>query len=144
MNEVPLPCWMYTLTEEEYEGNLEALCIEQGLGVITYSSLASGFLTGKYRPASDLPSSPRAKRIQERYMNEKGFRVLEELDRIAASRHVTVPQVALAWIMARPGITAAIASATSIEQVRELLGTVDVQLNAEEVGELDRVSASPL
>ena len=77
-------------------------------------------------------------------MNEKGFRVLEELDRIAAARHVTVSQVALAWIMARPGITAAIASATSVEQVRELLGAVDVQLSAEEVGALDRVSASPL
>ena len=128
----------------EYERDLEALCLAQGLGVITYSSLASGFLTGKYRQGQDLPSSPRAKRIQERYMNEKGFRVLEELDRIAAARHVTVSQVALAWIMARPGITAAIASATSVEQVRELLGAVDVQLSAEEVGALDRVSASPL
>ena len=125
----------------EYERELEPLCLEQGPGVITYSSLASGFLTGKYRAGKVLPSSPRAKRVQERYMNEKGFRVLEELDRIAAARHVTLSQVALAWIMARPGITAAIASATSVEQVRELLGAVDVQLNAEEVGALDRVSA---
>src|SRR5437868_11794233 len=125
----------------EYERELEPLCLEQGLGVITYSSLASGFLTGKYRQGKALPSSPRAKRIQERYMKQKGFRVLEELDRIAAARHVTVSQVALAWIMARPGITAAIASATSVEQVRELLGAVDVQLSAEEVGALDRVSA---
>jgi len=77
-------------------------------------------------------------------MNEKGFRVLEEIDRIAAAHHITVAQVALAWIMARPGITAAIASATSVEQVRELLGAVDVQLSAEEMGLLDRVSASPL
>lgn len=128
----------------EYERELEALCLEQGLGVITYSSLASGFLSGKYRSGQDLPSSPRAKRIQERYMNEHGFRILEELDRIAAARHVTVAQVALAWIMARPGITSAIASATSVEQVRELLGAVDVQLNAEEMGALDRVSASTL
>jgi len=125
----------------EYERELEPLCLEQGPGVITYSSLASGFLTGKYRAGKVLPSSPRAKRVQERYMNEKGFRVLEELDRIAAARHVTLSQVALAWIMARPGITAAIASATSVEQVRELLGSVDVQLNAEEMGALDRVSA---
>lgn len=128
----------------EYERELEALCLEQGLGVITYSSLASGFLSGKYRSGQDLPSSPRAKRIQERYMNEHGFRILEELDRIAAARHVTVAQVALAWIMARPGITSAIASATSVEQVRELLGAVDVQLSAEEMGALDRVSASTL
>lgn len=128
----------------EYERELEALCLEQGLGVITYSSLASGFLSGKYRSGQDLPSSPRAKRIQERYMNEHGFRILKELDRIAAARHVTVAQVALAWIMARPGITSAIASATSVEQVRELLGAVDVQLSAEEMGALDRVSASTL
>ncbi len=84
--------------------------------------MLSGFLSGKYRPGKKVPSSPRAKRIQERYMNEKGFRILEQLDRVAAAHHAMVAQVALAWIMARPGITAAIASATSVEQVRELLG----------------------
>jgi len=125
----------------EYERDLEPLCIEQGIGVITYSSLASGFLSGKYRPGKELPSSPRAKRIQERYMNEKGFRILEQLDRVAAAHHATVAQVALAWIMARPGITAAIASATSVEQVRELLGAVDLNLNKEDVASLDSVSA---
>jgi len=120
-----------------YEGELEALCLEQGLGVITYSSLASGFLSGKYRSGKDLPSSPRAKGIQERYMNEKGFRVLEQLDRVAAAHHATVAQVALAWIMARPGITAAIASATSAEQVRELLGAVELSLKEEDMETLD-------
>ena len=121
----------------EYERDLEALCLEQGLGVITYSSLASGFLSGKYRSGKDLPSSPRAKGIQERYMNEKGFRVLEQLDRVAAAHHSTVAQVALAWIMARPGITAAIASATSAEQVRELLGAVELSLKEEGMETLD-------
>ena len=125
----------------EYERGLEPLCIEQGLGVITYSSLAGGFLSGKYRAGKRLPSSPRAKRIQERYMNEKGFRILEQLDRAAAAHHATVAQVALAWIMARPGITAAIASATSVEQVRELLGAVDLKLNKEDMTSLDSVSA---
>jgi len=115
-----------------YERELEPLCLEQGLGVISYSSLASGFLTGKYRPGQNLPSSPRAKRIQERYMNEKGFKILEQLDRVAEAHHATVAQVALAWVMARPGITSAIASATSVEQVRELLGSVDLKLNDEE------------
>jgi aryl-alcohol dehydrogenase-like predicted oxidoreductase len=125
----------------EYERDLEALCIEQGLGVITYSSLASGFLSGKYRPGKDVPSSPRAKGIQERYMNEKGFSVLEQLDRVAAAHHATVAQVALAWIMTRPGITAAIASATSVEQLRELLGAVELSLNEEDMQSLEKVSA---
>ena len=74
-------------------------------------------------------------------MNERGFRVLEQLDRIAAAHHATVAQVALAWIMARPSITSAIASATSVEQVRELRGSVDLQLTAEEIEALNRVSA---
>lgn len=125
----------------EYERDLEPLCLEQEIGVITYSSLASGFLSGKYRAGKELPSSPRAKRIEERYMNEKGFGVLEQLDRVAAAHRATVAQVALAWIMARPGITAAIASATSVAQVRELLGAVDLKLSEEDRESLDSVSA---
>lgn len=74
-------------------------------------------------------------------MNERGFRILEQLDRIAAAHHATLAQVALAWIMARPSTTSAIASATSVEQVRELLGSVDLQLTAEEIEALNRVSA---
>jgi len=125
----------------EYERDLEPLCLEQELGVITYFSLASGFLSGKYRAGKELPASPRAKGIQERYMNEKGFRVLEQLDRVAAAHQATVAQVALAWIMARPGITAAIASATSVAQVRELPGAVDLKLSEEDRESLDSVSA---
>lgn len=125
----------------EYEGNLQALCIEQGIGVITYSSLASGFLTGKYRPNQPLPASPRAKRIKERYMNENGFNVLEQLDHIAEAHHATDAQVALAWIMAQPGITSAIASATSPEQVRELFGSSSLKLSEEEMAALDTASA---
>jgi len=125
----------------EYERDLEALCLEQGIAVITYSSLASGFLSGKYRQGQALPSSPRAKGIAERYMNEKGFRILEQLDRVAAAHHATVGQIALAWIIARPGITAAIASGTSVEQVRELLGAAEITLSADEMQTLDGVSA---
>jgi aryl-alcohol dehydrogenase-like predicted oxidoreductase len=132
----------YNLVDRgEYEGSLQELCLEQEIGVITYFSLASGFLTGKYRPGQPLPSSPRAKRIKERYMNENGFKVLEELDRVAAAHHATDAQVALAWIMAQPGITSAIASATSVEQVRELLGSVSLKLSEEEMASLDKVSA---
>ncbi len=125
----------------EYEGSLEELCLEQDIGVITYSSLASGFLTGKYRPDQPLPSSPRASRIRERYMNQNGFSVLEQLDHVAQAHHATDAQVALAWIMARPGITSAIASATSVEQVNELLGSVSLKLNEEEMAALDTASA---
>lgn len=124
-----------------YEHGLEALCLEQEIGVITYSSLASGFLSGKYRSGQELPASPRARGIQERYMNAKGFGVLEQLDRLAAAHSAKVSQVALAWIMARPGITAAIASATSIEQVRELLGAVDINLSEQDMDTLNKVSA---
>ena len=124
-----------------YEHELAALCREQGLGVMTYSSLASGFLSGKYRAGKDMPSSPRAKVIQERYMNEKGFNILQHLDLIAEAHHVTVAQIALAWIMARPGITSAIASGTSVEQVHELLSAVDVKLSDKETSSLNDVSA---
>jgi aryl-alcohol dehydrogenase-like predicted oxidoreductase len=124
-----------------YEGELESLCLEQELGVITYSSLASGFLSGKYRMGKEASSSPRAKGVQERYMNEKGFRVLEQLDRVAAAHSAIVAQVALAWIMARPGITSAIASATSVEQLRELLSAVDLMLTGEDMEALDKASS---
>jgi aryl-alcohol dehydrogenase-like predicted oxidoreductase len=132
----------YNLLERtEYERELEPLCVEQGLGVITFFSLARGFLTGKYRPGQTLPSSPRAAAIQDRYMNERGYRVLEQLDRIAEAHHATVAQVALAWIMARPSITSAIASATSPEQVHELLGSMDLQLNPDEMEALNTASS---
>ena len=123
-----------------YEGELESLCLERELGVITYSSLASGFLSGKYRMGKEVPSSPRAKGVQERYMNEKGERVLAQLDRVAAAHAATVAQVALAWIMARPGIISAIASATSVEQLRELLGAVDLKLTGGDMEALDKAS----
>ncbi len=132
----------YNLVNREvYERELEPMCREHGLGVITYSSLASGFLTGKYRSGKDLPSSPRAKGVQERYMTEKGFRVLDQLEHVAKAHNATLSQVALAWILARPGITAPIASATSVEQVHELLAAVALKLTGEEIMSLDQVSA---
>jgi len=125
---------LYNLVKRaEYEGELEALCLEQGLGVITYSSLASGFLSGKYREGKAMPFSLRAKNVHDRYMNEQGFRVLEQVDRVAAAHSATVAQVALAWILTRPGITAAIVSATSVEQLRELLGAVQLSLSKEDL-----------
>ncbi len=130
----------HLLNRQEYERELEPLCQEQGIGVITYSSLASGFLTGKYRQGQALPSSPRAVNIQKRYMNEKGFGVLAAVEKIAEAHNATLSQVALAWILARPGITAPIASATSVEQLKEIMGGVELKLDAEAISALNQAS----
>src|SRR5579859_2336060 len=126
---------------EEYERELEPLCRHENLGVIPYSSLAAGFLTGKYRLGQELPATPRAASVQKRYLNERGMSILAVVERVAHKHHVTMAQVALAWLIARPGITAPIASATSIEQTRELLGVVDVRLTPEDLTALGQVSA---
>ncbi|MCC6179594.1 MAG: aldo/keto reductase [Chloroflexi bacterium] len=126
---------------ESYAGALEAYCREHQIGVIPYSSLASGFLTGKYRPDQELPSSARAGGIQQRYMGERGFRILGDVDRVAEKHGATPAQVALAWLMARRGITAPIASATTVPQLHELLGAVTLKLDPESIAALDRVGA---
>ena len=135
----------YSLVQrQEYERELEPYCREHTVGVIPYSSLASGFLTGKYRPGQELPSTPRAGGIRQKYMNERGFAVVEELDRVAQSHDATPAQVALAWLIARPGMTAPIASATTVPQLKELMGAVDLQLAPASIAALDRVSAAPV
>ncbi len=132
---------LYNLIDREaYERELELLCREHELGVITYFSLARGFLTGKYQPNKALPQSIRAQGVQDRYMNERGFRILAEVERVASRYHATPAQVALAWIIARPGVTAPIASATSVQQVRELLGAVELKLDDEAMTALNKVS----
>lgn len=131
------------LDRATYEGDLQALCVEQGLGVMPYYGLASGFLSGKYREDQPLPGSDRAAKVQREYMNPRGFRVLAELDRAARAHGVTVAQVALAWLMAQRGITAAIASATSIPQVQELLGAIALKLDPDTLARLDEVGMIP-
>ncbi|HEX2915630.1 MAG TPA: aldo/keto reductase [Chloroflexia bacterium] len=131
----------HLLNRAEFERELEPLCLDQGIGVITYSSLASGFLSGKYRAGKDLPGSPRAKNIQARYMNERGFAVLEEVEKIAEAHKATMTQVALAWILARPSITAPIVSATTVAQTHELMGAVELKLGVEDLAALDKASA---
>jgi len=126
---------------DEYERELEPLCLEQGVGVIPYSSLASGFLSGKYRRGGALPSTARAAGVQKTYMNDRGFAVLEAVEKVAAAAGATPAQVALSWLARRPGITAPIASATSVEQLRELLGGIDLRLDEEATATLDRASA---
>lgn len=124
-----------------FERDLEPLCLEQGLGVVTYSSLAGGFLSGKYRTGQPLPGSARAGAVQARHMNEHGDRILSAVDTVAANCDATPAQVALAWILARPGITAPIASATTAEQTRELLGAVELRLDPDALAILDEASS---
>lgn len=121
----------------DYEGALEELCRSEGLGVITYSSLASGFLSGKYRRDSLLPNSPRSEGVKKQYMNDRGFSILDTLEHIAQAHEATDSQVALAWLMQRPSVTAPIASATSPAQVRELMSATDLRLSPSELEELD-------
>lgn len=121
---------LYNLVRrDEYEGELEKFCIEQHVGVVTYSSLASGFLTGKYRQGADLPKTQRAQGVHQRYWSEQNFALLDRLDQVALQYNATPAQIALAWLLTRPGVTAPIASATSVEQTRELLGSLNIKLD---------------
>ena len=126
---------------DEYERELEPLCLEQQIGCIPYSTLASGFLSGKYRPGKDLPKTARAGGVQKIYMNDRGFAVLDAVEKVASKVGGTAAQVALSWLVHRPGITAPIASATSPMQLKEILGAVDLKLDAESTETLDKASA---
>jgi len=126
---------------DEYERELEPLCLEQSLGVIPYSSLGSGFLSGKYHRGRDLPKTARAGSVQKTYMTDRGFTVLEAVEKVAASAGATPAQVALSWLAHRPGITAPIASATSVTQLKELVGGIELQLDTDARATLDRASA---
>lgn len=131
----------YNLYDREgYEEKLEPLCVSSGLGVLSYFSLARGFLTGKYRSEADLSKSPRGGGIK-RYLNERGTRILEALDQVAKQKQSTPARVALAWAMARPSITSAIASASTVAQLQDLIAATQVQLDAAAIDALNRASA---
>ncbi len=123
-----------------YEAELEPLCREAGLGVAPFYSLASGFLTGKYRSEADFGKSTRGGRMAS-YLNERGHSILSALDEAADDQHATPAQVARAWLMARPGLTAPIASATSLEQQAELMGAASLELDEDTIMLLDAASA---
>lgn len=123
-----------------YEAELEPLCRREGLGVINFFGLARGFLTGKYRSEADLAKSPRGAGVKTAYFKERGWRILAALDEAAATLRATPAQVALAWQMARPGVTAPIASATSLPQLNELVGAARLQLPATTIATLDAAS----
>jgi aryl-alcohol dehydrogenase-like predicted oxidoreductase len=123
-----------------FEGPLRDLCVREEIGVITYFSLAQGFLSGKYRSMADLKQRGRGDRIK-RYMTERGFRILAALDEVAARLGVQPAEVALAWIAQAPGITAPIASATSLMQVESLIKAVSLSLDPENVTALELASS---
>ena len=123
-----------------FEGALQTLCINEEIGVIPFYGLASGFLTGKYRSEADLSKSPRGGGAKK-YMTPRGMRILGALDEVASSHGATPAQVALAWVMAQPGLTAPIASATSVTQLQELMGAAQLSLSAEDLKALDGASA---
>jgi aryl-alcohol dehydrogenase-like predicted oxidoreductase len=132
---------LYNLTDRaDFEKALQPLCVEEGVGVIPYYSLASGFLTGKYRSEADFGKSPRGGRMKS-YLNDRGKRILAALDAVAARLGAKPGQVALAWLMARPGITAPIASATSLAQLEDLVAATRLKLDGEAIKQLDAASA---
>ena len=131
---------LYNLVERPaYEAELEAVCVQHGLGVINFFALASGFLSGKYRSLSDLGKSPRGEGAKK-YLNAHGLGVLAALDSVAARLNSTPAQVALAWQIARPSITAPIASATSLDQLTGLVSAAALTLDAEAIRSIDLAS----
>ncbi|HEY5805532.1 MAG TPA: aldo/keto reductase [Lysobacter sp.] len=125
-----------------FEAELEPLVREQGVAVIPYYSLASGFLSGKYRSPADIGKSAARAGAIGKYLNPRGLRILQALDDVAASHAATPAQVALAWLMARPSITAPIASATSVAQLQELLAAARLSLTPAQIEQLDGASAA--
>jgi aryl-alcohol dehydrogenase-like predicted oxidoreductase len=131
----------YNLIERAgFETGLEPICREVGLGVIPYYSLASGFLTGKYRSEADLARSARGQGVKK-YLNERGSRVLSALDEVAARTSSTPARVAIAWLLTRPGVTAPIASATSLDQLDDLIEATRLELDRPAIERLDQASA---
>jgi aryl-alcohol dehydrogenase-like predicted oxidoreductase len=143
MPPVALQPWYNMVERERFEGDLRDAAIRHGLGVFTYYSLANGFLTGKYRTREDLDKSPRGLR-NIAYLEGKGPRVLKELDAIAAETGAALGTIALAWLMAQPAVTAPIASATSLDQLKELTAALHLTLTLEQIARLDAASAEAI
>lgn len=131
---------LYNLYDrDDYEQKLQSVCLKHDVGVISYFSLASGFLTGKYRSEGDLGKSPRGEGVKK-YLTDRGARILDALDKVAGQTSATPARVALAWLMTRPGITAPIASATSLPQLEELFAATRLQLSRDTLALLDAAS----
>lgn len=132
---------LYNLYDrEQYETELEPLCRTEGLGVITYFSLASGFLSGKYRSKADLAKSPRGGSVGK-YLNERGERIIQALEQVANTHKAGMASVAVAWLLARESVTAPIASATSLDQLQSLIAATELKLGHAAMEQLDKASA---
>jgi aryl-alcohol dehydrogenase-like predicted oxidoreductase len=124
---------------EEFEQEHEKICLDYGLGVVTYYSLASGFLTGKYRSEDDLKKSQRGGGVK-RFLNERGFRILSALDQVAEKHGIEPASVALAWLIYHPSITAPIASVTDLSQLKSFTEAANLKLSPEDISLLDKAS----
>ncbi len=125
---------------ESFEKNYEQICLDNKLGVINYYALASGFLTGKYRSEEDLNKSQRGGVIKP-YLNDRGFRILKALDQVSEQYNSNPSSIALAWLIARPSVTAPIASVTSLDQLKDLISAASIKLSIEDISILDEASA---
>ena len=125
-----------------FEDELEAACTKNEIGVVPYYALASGFLSGKYRSEADAKKSPRGQMVVKKYLDDRGRKILAALDSVAARLKATPAQVAIAWMVAKPAITAPIASATSVAQLNDLLAAVRLKLDTDAMTELDAASRS--
>jgi aryl-alcohol dehydrogenase-like predicted oxidoreductase len=125
----------------EYERELEPLCRSEGVGVIPYSPLAGGFLTGKYRRGQEPPESGRAAAVQRQYYRDEAFSLLDRVDEVTERHGATPAQISLAWLLARPGITSPITSANTAGQWQDLAGAVSIKLSPEDVQVLDEASS---
>ena len=125
----------------EFERELQPLCLDQGIGVIPYSPLGAGFLTGKYRRDTPLPESARAEGVRQRYMNEQGFTAVDKLEAIGRIHNATIAQTAIAWVLANTAVSAAIIGANSIAQLEDTVGGAAVSLTPEEKAALDETTA---
>ncbi len=137
-----MQAWFNLAERDKYEGALERLCADEGIGVLSYFSLARGFLTGKYRPGQEAGASPRAEGVIERFMNPAGLAVLDVLDDVAERHGATPAQVSLAWLIARPSVVGPVASATTPEQVREIVKAIDLRLDGGSLARLDAAAAA--
>ena len=124
----------------DFETDLEPVCQKEGLGVINYFPLGGGFLSGKYRTEADLTGKPRARNVKK-YMNERGLKILDALDEVAKRLNATPAKVSLAWLLARPSITAPIVSSTSLHQLNDLIAAVELKLDPSSIELLNNASA---
>jgi aryl-alcohol dehydrogenase-like predicted oxidoreductase len=132
---------LYNLYDrQKFEHEYLKLVIDEGLAVLPYYALASGFLSGKYRSEDDLQKSARGEGIGKKYLNEKGYKILRSMDKVAAEQKVSLSEIAIAWMLQKPFITAAIASATNEKQLKELINATNLKLSNEQMKELDNAS----